>query len=558
MGRRWQCATLFVATASAEVCRVVDQKCDVDFSLFATADTDPMSRAMIPTVASMLGSAFRCQLHFDESACLGTDGCEWDNMVCVGGPQSASNHVQNLMSLVFDQADSSVTDPYEGCIKSLGVDHPVRNLVEAFNRCSKVDFASCPSGGWTMQGPPGPGAFDSNQTCSQFVYEVLDPDDDDREVEVCLPNIPALLHAITTAEEFQTITTACPAPSSSGSVYFRRLHGVAANIVHEPFLRLLGLASTIAQSGGGGAPPVVNDAFLLGALQNALPPPFDCYLQQLIPMNKVAPYYPAMQCLLIQEEQSCTANSDCSWGAPLMPGRCSPKIASVVGDECALHGAAVCLDQNEASCGSQSQCAWTRLAGSCEEPGYPPPSCGGWDEVGSEGAHCATQSGCEWDGDYCNPIVCNSQTDEATCGAQSHCTWRLGNPFCNVKLASLVEMIAGDFSSGGELSLMAAGSFAAMQCQNTPTAECSSVSYDTLPASAAALLQSLPADENSGADSSENNDTDSSDSSNNNMGMIVGGGLVAVLVVGGVVFLSGVCAQEKHDETHGMEMGSRA
>lgn len=406
-----------------------------------------------------------------------------------------------------------------------------------------------------MQGLPRPGAFDSNQECSQFVFE--QPDND--RFEVCLPNVPALLHAITTDEELDTIISACPAPSPAASEYIRRLHGVAANIVHEPFLRLLGLASTIAQSGGGGrAPPVVNDALLLGVLQNALPPPFDCYMQQLIPMNKVAPYYPAMQCLVIQEEQSCTANSDCSWGAPLMPGRCSPKIASVVGDECALHGAAVCLDQNEASCGSQSQCAWTTPAGSCEES-EEEATCGAQSHSNESAAQCATQSGCEWDGDYCNPThVCNSQTDEATCGAQPwpHCTWRLGNPFCNVKLASLVEMLAGDFSSGGALSLTAAGSFAAMQCQSTPTAECSSVSYDTLPASAAALLQSLPADENAGV--AENNDTDSSDSSNNNMGMMVGGGLVAVLVVGGVVFLSGVCAQEKHDETHGMEMGSRA
>merc|ERR1719272_2850806 len=196
--------------------------------------------------------------------------------------------VQAMMSVVLDEVGPSATDPLERCIKSVGVDHPVRNLVEAFNRCSKVDFASCPSGGWTMQGLPRPGAFDSNQECSQFVFE--QPDND--RFEVCLPNVPALLHAITTDEELDTIISACPAPSPAASEYIRRLHGVAANIVHEPFLRLLGLASTIAQSGGGGRAPVVNDAFLLGALQNALPPPFDCYLQQLIPMNKVAPYYP--------------------------------------------------------------------------------------------------------------------------------------------------------------------------------------------------------------------------------------------------------------------------
>lgn len=267
---------------------------------------------------------------------------------------------------------------------------------------------------------------------------------------------------------------------------------------------------------------------------------------------------------------------------------------------------------------------------------------------------------------------------------------------CDVKLVSMVEMIAGDFSSGGEFSLMAAGGLAASQCQNTPAAQCSSISYDTLPAGAAALLRPAPAptptptptptevlsgtirmtvnnprefqsrpesrevvkvsiasilhldeslvhidqltfnapgvalisqprllqDEASEAETGEisveytidgpnldviqetiigdefshgladeidaqlvernlpqvhanvletsgvvattdaasagdANDPDNSEGSSSNMGMIVGGGLVAVLVIGGVVFFSGVCTQEKKDEEYGMEMGRR-
>ena len=55
MAPKWQCAAVFVATASAEMCHIMDGRCDVDFSLFANVHVNLISRFIVPTVATMLG-----------------------------------------------------------------------------------------------------------------------------------------------------------------------------------------------------------------------------------------------------------------------------------------------------------------------------------------------------------------------------------------------------------------------------------------------------------------------------------------------------------------------
>lgn len=80
-------------------------------------------------------------------------------------------------------------------------------------------------------------------------------------------------------------------------------------------------------------------------------------------------------------------------------------------------------------------------------------------------------------------------------------------------------------------------------------------------ASMSAAIAEDPEDNNSddpdgstNAEDPEDNNSDDPDGSN--LGAIVGAGLVGVLVLGGVVFLSGACSQENHDEAHGLEMAS--